>query len=262
MTRGLLQKDLIENLRRQVRFKQDIPEGALLGASGADGGLLEAEVPSVVDAEIFATVREHALDGGYMLVDYRGYTGYAPGENVVHLFVMGALAPEVLEASQKLLDRGIYANVVVVTSPDLLIGELGRSTNYRHLTETLGIDGTLHLRTDAPLDALDAVDVAGRRAPVVSVHDGESGLLDNIGSIIGVRQVPLAVRKFSKSGTPAHIFEYHGLHADGIVETCGRALAETALERVSLSQGAVRQIQQQGGKPADWRDLWPERVES
>lgn len=262
VTRGILQKNLIENLRRQVRFKQDMPEGALLGASGADGGLLEAEVPSVVDAEIFATVREHALQGGYMLVDYRGYTGYAPGENVVHLFVMGALVPEVLEASQKLLDRGIYANVVVVTSPDLLIGELGRATGYRHLTETLGIDGTLHLRTDAPLDAIDAVDVAGRRIPVVSVHDGEVGLLDNIGSIIGVRQVPLAVRKFSKSGTPAHIFEYHGLHADGIVETCGQALAETAMEQVSLSQGAVRQIRQQGDQPADWRELWPERVES
>ena len=34
------------------------------------------------------------LAGGYRLVDWRGYRGYEPGENVVELFVMGALVPE------------------------------------------------------------------------------------------------------------------------------------------------------------------------
>ncbi len=56
------------------------------------------------------------LEGGYWLVNYAGTAGYAPGDNVVHLFVMGALAPEVLAASDQLLEQGIFANVAVVTS--------------------------------------------------------------------------------------------------------------------------------------------------
>ena len=57
---------------------------------------------------------------------------------------------------------------------------------------------------------MDAIDLAGRRIPIVSVHDGEEGLLDNIGSIVGARQLSLAVRRFSKCGTPDQIYEYQG----------------------------------------------------
>ena len=93
------------------------------------------------------------------------------------------------------------------------------------------------------------------------MHDGELGLLDNIGSAAGTRQWTLGVRKFSKSGTPKDVFAYHGLNAEGIVETCGRALAETALERVKLSRAALSRVQgQQGQQPATWRELWPDPV--
>ena len=78
--------------------------------------------------------------------------------------------------------------------------------------------------------------------------------------MLGVRQVTLGVRRFSKSGTPAHVFAYHGLHADGIVEGCGQALAETALERVRLTPGAVQHLRDRAGDPPQpWRDLWPEQ---
>ena len=53
---------------------------------------------------------------------------------------------------------------------------------------------------------------------MVSVHDGEGGLLDNIGSLAGVRQITLDVHKFSKSGTPAQVYDYHRLSAPHIVE--------------------------------------------
>jgi pyruvate dehydrogenase E1 component len=90
------------------------------------------------------------------------------------------------------------------------------------------------------------------------VHDGEIGLLDNLGSIVGVKQVAKAVVKFSKSGTPAHIFKYHGLHADGIVDACGQALAETALEHVTLSKDALSMLAGlQGQAKPDWKELWP-----
>jgi len=266
VTRALQQDLLLKWQRRQARFKQQLPEQATLGLSAQDGGLVEAEVPHRADAEILATLKEHVLRGGYLLIDWRRYRGYQPGENVVNLFVMGALVPEAAAASELLLARGVYANVIVVTSPDLLCGELGRQDGFAHLVQTLGIDGALHLRpagnaTGEVLMLGDVVDLAGRRVPCVSVHDGEIGLLDNLGSILGVRQIAKAVVKFSKSGTPSHIYRYHGLHPDGIAEACGQALAETALEQVRLHPGALALLQrQQGAAPVSWQELWPNPV--
>ncbi|MEY4673766.1 MAG: hypothetical protein RL148_1550 [Planctomycetota bacterium] len=261
VTRALAQDQLLFWQRRQARFKRDLPEGAQLGLTAQDGGLNEKEVPHADDATILASLRQHVLAGGYRLVDWRGYRGYQPGENVVELFVMGALVPEAVAAAEQLLDRGVYANVTVVTSPDLLCGEFGRKDDYHHLRDTLGVDGRLHLRPagakGGALGPVDAIDLAGRRVPIVSVHDGEIGLLDNLGSVVGVRQVAKAVVKFSKSGTPAHIFRYHGLHAEGIAEACGQALAETALETVQLHPAAVELLRQQQAPSGSWRELWP-----
>lgn len=265
VTRALHQQLLLEWLRRQVRWKRELPPGAALGLTAEDGGLHEAEVPHAADAEILAALQHDVLAGGYRLIDWRGYRGYQPGENVVELFVMGALVPEAVQASRLLLDRGVYANVTVVTSPDLLCGELARQTGYRHLLQTLGVTGRLHLRPagggQGPLGIADAVDLAGRRVPIVSVHDGEIGLLDNLGSVVGVPQLARAVVKFSKSGTPAHIYRYHGLHAEGIAEACGQALSQTALETVQLHPEAMPLLRRQADQPAgDWRELWPHPV--
>ncbi|MBZ0152731.1 MAG: pyruvate dehydrogenase [Planctomycetes bacterium] len=265
VTRALPQNLLLEWQRKQAKWKRDLPTGAELGLTTQDGGLHEAEVPHAADAEILATLHQHVLAGGYRLIDWRGYRGYQPGENVVELFVMGALVPEAVQAARLLLDRGVYANVTVVTSPDLLCGELARKDGYQHLTTTLGIDGRLHLRpagqAGGALGEADAIDLAGRRVPIVSVHDGEVGLLDNLGSVVGVPQLAKAVVKFSKSGTPAHIYAYHGLHGAGIADTCGQALAQTALERVQVHPGAFARLRGQEGSPAgDWRELWPNPV--
>jgi pyruvate dehydrogenase E1 component len=265
VTRALHQRDLLDWQKRQTKWKRELPAGAELGLTAQDGGLNEAEVPSAPDAEIFAALQHDVLAGGYRLIDWRGYRGFQPGENVVELFVMGALVPEAIAASKLLLDRGVYANVTVVTSPDLLCGELARKTGYQHLQQTLGVSGRLHLRPagggSGPLGPGDAVDLAGRRVPIVSVHDGEVGLLDNLGSVVGVPQLAKAVVKFSKSGTPAHIYRYHGLHAEGIAETCGQALAQVALETVQLHPAALALLRQQANaQTGDWRELWPNPV--
>jgi pyruvate dehydrogenase E1 component len=265
VTRALQQNQLLEWRKKQARWKRELPAGAELGLTAMDGGLNEAEVPNAADAEMLAALKTDVLAGGYRLIDWRGYRGYQPGENVVELFVMGALVPEAIEASKLLLDRGVYANVTVVTSPDLLCGELAKKTGYQHLMQTLGVSGRLHLRpagrSEGPLAAHDVIDLAGRRVPIVSVHDGEVGLLDNLGSVVGVPQLAKAVVKFSKSGTPAHIYRYHGLHAEGIAETCGQALAQTAMETVQLQPEALALLRNPPGAPAgDWRELWPNPV--
>ncbi|MGE0141914.1 MAG: pyruvate dehydrogenase [Planctomycetota bacterium] len=266
VTRALRQDLLLKNLRRQARFKADLPSGALLAANAGDGGLPEAEVPAMPDAEILRRLREDVLRGGYWLIDWRGYRGYEPGENVVHIVTMGALAREAVEASEALLrERGVYANVLVASSPELLSGILADRDGYRHLRLELGIDGALHLlprnAADRPLDSLDVIDLAGRRIPIVSVHDGEAGLLDNLGSIVGTRQIALCVRKFSKSGTPEQVFRYHGLDAPSIVLACGKALAESALETVRVGRGAHAELSRQATRSnANWRNLWPDPV--
>ena len=71
----------------------------------------------------------------------------------------------------------------------------------------------------------------------------------------------MAVRKFSKCGTPDQVYDYHGLGPDSIVKACGRALAETALERVRLAPAALRTLQRQDqGGQSSWQELWPDPV--
>jgi pyruvate dehydrogenase E1 component len=92
---------------------------------------------------------------------------------------------------------------------------------------------------------------------VVSVHDGEAGLLDNIGSVLGVRQECLAVRKHSKCGRPSDVYHFHGLDMEAIVEAAGKVLSETALEAVHVSRQILGQVAEQSGPVKNWRELWP-----
>jgi pyruvate dehydrogenase E1 component len=111
----------------------------------------------------------------------------------------------------------------------------------------------------------ELIGLAGRRVPIVAVCDGEAGLLDNLGSIVGVKQLALAVRKFSKCGRPDQVFGLHHLDAESIAQACGRALAETALENVRVSAQAFSRWSAgrsdagaSSRAPSDWRQLWPD----
>jgi len=277
VTKAIQQSLLLDHVRRQAASKSAPPPGALLkpAGAGADWDALadgetqvvdEATLQPLPDAELYARLRRDCLAGAYYAVDWRGYAGYEPGDNVVHVFAMGALVPEALEASKVLLEMGLFANVIAVASPELLLGILGEADQYRHLREHLAIDGDLHLTPSAAgparsidvRSAVDLVALAGRRVPIVAVCDGEAGLLDNIGSIVGVKQLTLAVRKFSKCGRPDQVFAYQHIDAQSIVEACGKALAETALEEVRISGSLARTLAGAPRKPrVDWRELWP-----
>ncbi len=185
--------------------------------------------------DILEKLKQDVLAGGYYLVNYEGYPDYTPGDNVVHIFAMGALTTEALSASDKLKESGIYANVIVVTNTDLLLGNLAHKNGYTHLKRDLNIHANLYLKDFNPANSGELNTLAGRRIPIVSVHDGEIGLLDNIGSLIGVRQIALGVRKHSKCGRPSDVYRYHGLDADSVKQACQQALNETALENLIIS---------------------------
>ena len=230
VTRGIDQKLLLKHLKRQVRYKKTQTLMALKDYP-VQGVVDESTVDSLPETEIMESLRQDVLRGAYYLVDYRGYADYDPGDNVVHIFSMGALVTEALEASEKLLEKGVYANVIVVTSPDLLVGNLACENNYSYLKEDLKITGDMYLQPspDERTSKGEIVTQAVQRIPCVSVHDGEPGLLDNIGSIVGVRHETLAVRKHSKCGRPVDIYGYHGIDAKAVVKACWKVLTETAM---------------------------------
>lgn len=257
VTRGAEQKDMLHYLKKQARFKAGMEAALSRAEFPVAGAQNEEEVSTMDDAQIMAAIREEVLQGAYYLIDYRGYAGYEPGDNVVNIFAMGSLTTEAIKASEALLARGIYANVIVVTSPDLLVGIQGHENDYEYLKNGLGINSNLYLKKSEEVSTGDLITVAGRRVPVVSVHDGEAGLLDNIGSIIGVRQECLAVRKHSKCGRPSEIYAYHGIDDASVVEACGKVLAETALEKVIVSEQALGETHQAAGRTSHWTDLWP-----
>lgn len=256
VTRGAEQKDMMTYLKMQRRFKtQSVP----LCRSGfpLDGATSEDQVESISESEISETIRHEVLSGAYYLIDYRGYVGYEPGENVVHLFSMGSPTTEAIKASEELLSKGIYANVIVVTSPDLLCGILAHDNDYSYLKNGLQIDSKLYIRTPDEISSEELTTISGKRIPIVSVHDGEAGLLDNLGSIIGVKQISCAVRKHSKVGRPKDIYAYHGIDSESLVEAAGKALAETALEKIVVPTSELSQVSANGSQVQSWTELWP-----
>jgi pyruvate dehydrogenase E1 component len=277
VTRSIPQGLMLEHVRAQraskVAFEGSLRPKDDAGASGgepardgrafADGSVDESTVPALSDEELLQRVRRDCLQGAWYLVDWRGYAGYEPGDNVVHVFSMGSVTTEAIAASRELLERGIFANVIVISSPELLLGILGEKDEHRHLREGLAVTGDLHAVQHATEGEAGLVSIAGRRVPIVAVCDGEAGLLDNIGSIVGVRQLTLGVRKFSKCGRPDEVFAYQHLDAKSIVEAAGRVLSETALEdlRVSpalLARIATRANTEGAASRRDWRELWPD----
>jgi pyruvate dehydrogenase E1 component len=261
VTRAVPQKLMLEHVRAQAASKAE-PPGAPLAPAGADASwgdaVDESSLPALPDEELLARVQRDCLAGAWYLVDWRGYAGYEPGENVVHVFAMGSPATEAIEASAVLLARGVFANVIVVSSPELLLGILGEESGYAHLREGLDVTGDLHAVEGGGASEAGLVSLAGRRVPIVAVCDGEAGLLDNIGSIVGVKQVTLAVRKFSKCGRPDQVYGLHHLDSDSIVEACGRVLSETALEDLRVSPALLERLAGRARARRDWRELWPD----
>ncbi len=257
VTRGIEQKDLISLLKRQARFKADL-NGRLLHLAEypMEEAADESQIESISEEEMMKAMREDVLKGGYYLIDYRRYAGYEPGDNVVNIISMGSPTTEAIKASHELLARGIYANVIVVTSPDLVAGNLGHENDYAYLKQGLGINSQLYLKENQELSKADLAVLSGRRIPIVSVHDGEPGLLDNLGSIVGVRQESLAVRKHSKCGRPADVYKYHHIDSQSIVETVGKVLSETAVESVQVLREALTDAS--GDTAQDWRSYWPQ----
>lgn len=119
----------------------------------------------------------------------------------VTIAAMGAVVPEAIAAAERLGALGIGADVICVTSADLLFrAHQARSGRGEH-----------------PTAILDALFPAGRRAPLVTVLDGHPHTLAFLASVTESRAVHLGVTAFGQSGDLESVYRYHGLDADSIV---------------------------------------------
>jgi pyruvate dehydrogenase E1 component len=119
----------------------------------------------------------------------------------VTLAAMGAMVPEALEAAGRLDGLGFPADVVVVTSPDLL---------FRAAQARRGLD-------EASPWVLDAAFPADRAAPMVTVLDGHPHTLAFLAGLRGVPATHLGVTRFGQSGDLDSVHRWHGLDVDSLV---------------------------------------------
>ncbi len=138
--------------------------------------------------------RRHALGGGYLL------RSAAEGPQVV-LVAMGVSVPEACAAHDELDAAGIAADLVVLTSADLV---------YRALRARQGLaagaDGIL-----------DAIFPAERAAPIVTVLDGHPHALSFLAAVHGAPLAGLGVADFGQSGDIGDLYEHFGIDPETIV---------------------------------------------
>lgn len=137
--------------------------------------------------------RRHVLAGAYTL--------RAAKTPAVCIVAVGALVTEATAAAERLDEMGVAAEVVCVTSPDLL---------YRAVQARDGLD-------DAPSWIIDQVFPAERAAPMVTVLDGHPHTLTFLATVNRVRCRSLGVTAFGQAGDLDSVYRYHGIDTDSIV---------------------------------------------
>ena len=189
-------------LRRQATYLR-------LTSKRVDQGLLD--VPS--DPHARERLRRQVLEGAYRLVDRSAEPDYQPGVNVVHLLACGAMVPEAVEASHRLLEEGVMANVINVTGPGPL---------YRRFQESVRAAIAGDRRGSSFM--VDVVPQHERGAPVVTVVDGHPHSLAWVGSALNTRTLPLGVTDFGQSGSRPELYREYQIDVDSIMAACFGAL--------------------------------------
>jgi len=138
--------------------------------------------------------RRQSLAGGYAL--RRAET--APG---VTIAAVGVLVPEALAAAEELAGAGIAADVLCLTSPDLL---------FRALQARRGVG-------EGEDSILDVLLPAERAAPIVTVLDGHPHTLSFLGAVQNVPITCLGVQDFGQSGDVEDLYRHFGIDTDTIV---------------------------------------------
>jgi pyruvate dehydrogenase E1 component len=158
-------------------------------------------------------LRQQVIAGAYRLVDRSGEDGYAPGKNVVNVFACGAMVPGAIDASNQLLEEGVFANVINVTGPGPLYSTFQDSVHQSMKTG----------ERDKPF--LDGVlSPEERHVPIVTVLDGHPQTLAWLGAALAAPTFPLGVTRYGQSGTPEDLYREYEIDSTSVMAASFDAL--------------------------------------
>jgi pyruvate dehydrogenase E1 component len=152
--------------------------------------------------------RRQVISGGYRLLEASACSDLPADAPPVNVVATGAVVPEAIAAVRMLQHEEVAANLIVVTSPDRLWGEV-RARRLAGVRDRRG--GTLE-------HAESLIPSSERAVPIVTVHDGASHALAFVGSIFGAPIVPLGVDTFGQSGRIGDLYGYAGIDADHVFD--------------------------------------------
>lgn len=201
---------MVEALRQCCDRKRGRATYFRLTTKQVDQGLMAEAVERLGEE----TLRRQVLAGGYRLVDWRTAAPALPRSRLVHLVCAGAMTPDTMAAAAHLAGQGIPANVLNLTSAQLLY-EAWRS------------GGGSTREDDSPFAWLLPPDE--RHAPIVTVLDGASHALAWLGGVYGMRTYPLGVDAFGQSGARADLYRHYGIDAASIAAAARHALTRSGI---------------------------------
>ena len=189
---------LLDGLRRL-----QAPDGEALYLRLSTKPVDQAPFAALVEARGVDAVRADVLAGGFWLRPPSGGR-----DDAVVIAVCGAMVPEALAAADLLAEEeGVEAGVLVCSSPDRLYRDW-RAVRLAPLRTT-------HVqREPSHLERLFAGEAVG--LPVVTVVDGASHALAFVGSLLGVRCVPLGVDRFGQVGSQPALYEEYDVSPGAI----------------------------------------------
>ena len=161
-----------------------------------------------------AGLRQDVLRGGYRLLEHGSDPRYIPGKNVLNIFTCGVMVVDALEAGRKLSQEGIFANVIVVTSPDLLFRGWQHANKLK--MKNPGTRFTFHLESLIP--------ASERHVPIVTVLDGHSHALSFIGSVFGSKALCLGVDEFGQSGQAEELYDHYQIGVKAISQAARQVI--------------------------------------
>lgn len=134
------------------------------------------------------------------LVVAGAYALHRARQPAVTIAAMGAATPDAVAAIDVLQANGVAADLICITSADLLFRAQRARRGYG----------------DAPKWILDTVFPADRATPLVTVLDGHPHTLAFLAGIHGVRSTQLGVTDFGQSGDLDTLYRYHAIDRDSI----------------------------------------------
>ncbi|MDZ5662240.1 pyruvate dehydrogenase [Nocardioides sp. S-58] len=153
-----------------------------------------AEVPD--EPALLERRRQQAIAGGYRL------SQHPADQDEVTLVGVGALMPEVIDATRVLTASGVRTGVVCLTSPDLVF------RSFQQRGNRAARDGNV----------IDELFPAHAPAPLVTVQDGHPHTLAFLAGARGDRIRCLGVSEFGQSTSLADAYALHGLDTASIVD--------------------------------------------